>query len=1223
MIRNTVVNTISYFYPLGNTPAISLTQDLPHGKYADILLLGCGDARNILLTCFADPQRRLDITCCDIEPAIIARNILLYTLSVDDVNNIKLDEIWNLYYHWKLDEKSLCLLEDQVEKLLCLSATVSKWRLSIYGKTFRFCDEGTLIKVRKFWSDCSSRELSKNQKSRRNIVWQTRIEKVKKTRQDKSSGGITLGGFRSGAPTGLSALKDFQAVAERWWREGVTSSGKKPILKSKIFNPAFFSTVNENLTLHYGTDPLVGFPLATAYVPLSKNSNLFVKRNGTSTAEYLTACAQQQFREWVGAFKRSVAKGLILRFCVADALALSLTLKNAVLQKNGRLTANLFCNNWSAEPLMLDRDEYAIEKQFAAPRSFDIVDTSNLVDHLGPLNIIPLCATLLKYESSSTAYTEVLVQQDSTERERLTELLGMEFRTLALLLGLSLCEAWTNATNSPEDDSVLRLLYEESDARRFGGSTQIRSRLRWKRAYLSNKNNLPLIVHLEALQTARLLVTLYNHMFRHQNIFSLTRLDLEKLQKRSNPYYNGASFVLLLKTIQRTIITDWSKCLDHMHRQIYSGFSHSPIGANYAQELSIYMRMLGVDDQITPINRKDIENAKLAPFFETWSEIPAYVCLTIHVPRENLRPFTSKPGTEIGTPALRCDVESGDTLAFNRWSNSFIQVQVAFGNSRLTRSNGIPSLQIDGDEKGWLGQSDMFASTFVPTWMILQPHETVPVMKCGLLSTPQSTLVFIGALGMTLDIFSAKLTSEEVTISKYMPAMSHFPVLTAEKHLPRPQLPLTITVTFSQLSMTFTGLIVRINYNTEVEKCALRNQSAPVKVHFLDIFRASVKIGDHFDTLAEFPFPVDRFRHKIRIARKSSYVEIEAPLWDSLTESRSSFLFPVILPSLSYNKHFTPVTWTATKINLDALPIIDLAPTTRLEWLRTHASMMFSTRERRIREARIASHTPRTIESNVRIEVKEGLLSMLMSYIGLTDKTAKAFGLSTELGGINVVLLPSCCRLDLVNRTVVLDVAALPLTNSMMTNNRVSLFCRDLTSQGILQIKVTDEELRSWKLMLPALTERCRVWEHTSNCEYASMGEIPLSKGLEEGYSPLCSCGIGKFPEHYLKDLQINNIDYLLKHYATRVAISPFFAVPYVEDCFAIESTPTDLSESKNPASTIKTGCGNCGSMKKKETGADGETLLVCSRCRETKYCSLDCQRADWRNHKKVCVRPS
>ncbi len=45
---------VSYFYPIGNTPAVHLTRNLPPKQPADILLLGCGDVRNILFTIYAD-----------------------------------------------------------------------------------------------------------------------------------------------------------------------------------------------------------------------------------------------------------------------------------------------------------------------------------------------------------------------------------------------------------------------------------------------------------------------------------------------------------------------------------------------------------------------------------------------------------------------------------------------------------------------------------------------------------------------------------------------------------------------------------------------------------------------------------------------------------------------------------------------------------------------------------------------------------------------------------------------------------------------------------------------------------------------------------------------------------------------------------------------------------------------------------------------------------------
>jgi len=45
---------IRFFYAIGNSPAVSLTDHLPRGQKADLLLLGCGDVRNILFTVFSE-----------------------------------------------------------------------------------------------------------------------------------------------------------------------------------------------------------------------------------------------------------------------------------------------------------------------------------------------------------------------------------------------------------------------------------------------------------------------------------------------------------------------------------------------------------------------------------------------------------------------------------------------------------------------------------------------------------------------------------------------------------------------------------------------------------------------------------------------------------------------------------------------------------------------------------------------------------------------------------------------------------------------------------------------------------------------------------------------------------------------------------------------------------------------------------------------------------------
>lgn len=43
-----------FFYPVGNTAATCFTQDLPVEQRADVLLLGCGDPRNVLYTIYED-----------------------------------------------------------------------------------------------------------------------------------------------------------------------------------------------------------------------------------------------------------------------------------------------------------------------------------------------------------------------------------------------------------------------------------------------------------------------------------------------------------------------------------------------------------------------------------------------------------------------------------------------------------------------------------------------------------------------------------------------------------------------------------------------------------------------------------------------------------------------------------------------------------------------------------------------------------------------------------------------------------------------------------------------------------------------------------------------------------------------------------------------------------------------------------------------------------------
>lgn len=83
MLTPAVLSRATFFYALGNTPASNIARGIPHGVDANILLLGCGDVRNILFTIYegqASPKK-LDFTCCDVETSIIGQCCLLGLLA--------------------------------------------------------------------------------------------------------------------------------------------------------------------------------------------------------------------------------------------------------------------------------------------------------------------------------------------------------------------------------------------------------------------------------------------------------------------------------------------------------------------------------------------------------------------------------------------------------------------------------------------------------------------------------------------------------------------------------------------------------------------------------------------------------------------------------------------------------------------------------------------------------------------------------------------------------------------------------------------------------------------------------------------------------------------------------------------------------------------------------------------------------------------------------------
>jgi len=245
---------------------------------------------------------------------------------------------------------------------------------------------------------------------------------------------------------------------------------------------------------------------------------------------------------------------------------------------------------------------------------------------------------------------------------------------------------------------------------------------------------------------------------------------------------------------------------------------------------------------------------------------------------------------------------------------------------------------------------------------------------------------------------------------------------------------------------------------------------------------------------------------------------------------------------------------------------------------------MMSSRERALRKKH---------ETDSLMFVKDTLHTLLVRSSGIQGgSTRRLFALrdkpTTEC---DTLFFISDLRFDLPSHTMVCDGYVLPLTPELK-DTVLSSFNKLVQSGDIVNVSVFEGEMQAWKQILPAFVERCRSsWQHGANCEYKSRGRIPLTETMHE--DPLCGCGRGKDVEGMTRVALWRPF----APYVTRVALSPLFAVSYLERVV------------RNPAAYRCFVCRKPGQPM----------LMTCGGCKKVRYCSKACQGKNWKSHKAKC----
>ncbi|KAI2471065.1 hypothetical protein F4781DRAFT_141606 [Annulohypoxylon bovei var. microspora] len=1183
MFIPSAMSYVTHFYPLGNTPAVSLTRGFPQGIDADILLLGCGDVRNILFTVYTEqgfPPRKLDITCCDVDTAIIARNVLLFTLLLDGTSA---DIAWDIYFHFRINEKSKAIIKDQAQKIVSLSNSIDEWSTGRYGSVLRFCDATSLQQARQVWIEYASP--SKTESSfDEDLERARRLIKMVTGAPDGQPHTIFTG-LRSAAPLSLQSAMEIPKVREYFWKHGTLAE------KDTIPNPMFSATLSTNTLLHYGTDPILGFHLAAAMADLAPESPLLPEKDDNAMLNIIRT-AKTQFRAWVAAFQNTPETRLNLRFTISDALSFCHALQ--VVSTSDNMPTNLFRRQFDVTAVEFDPTVYT--KANSAPKRFDVIDTSNLADHLGTLNLLVATAPLLKITASSTLWIETLLKTEKTRKRQFDTLLRGHAPTVSLLLGLTPVDFWTNATSVSCVDELMMNRIANSDQKQ-----QSHSRSAWKLdRYFSQHPGGYGTLNVEPHALATTIFQLYTKMFESEDP---TKYSVKKgLQGDAYSHFHRGSFAALIKQVQSNTSTNWPSFWEELLRMIDQDDQNKVALRNlYRQELSAQLHLQGLHTE--EWLRLGTSSWPNLGGFNAWKDIPEVVCITVVVPRKHIGHLYSSDMSKINAPTLEGFMKSSNQFG---WHNLFANVHLTFGRVEASgdREADNFSIVVLQDPLGWQGNSSLVASFYVPSAALqVEPRDA----KVGL--SVQNTVLALGTFKHLLPSMVIHMTVindiSNVFITKYEPGMSGYPFANRQEgsvagnSITQADALATTQITANLENGEIRTICGRIDFSSSKRGKKLLTERVPIELQQSSPFSIDIVFGNKALVCpVSFPAPILQETAKMRIARKSGYVEVIAYLADPLTPGPlSSFIYPVTLgkgsiPILQYGH-----------INLDSLPIIDVDPSHKKKnaWLTTLTSYQFSARERKLRDS--------TEPPSLRMNFKETIFSIFMLSSGLQGGNTGLFAFHHHETGNQLVIFVRSIRLNGAEGSVVADAAVIPLTVKMIESGEVTSFLHILRELQICSLTVNDDELVLWKQILPALAERCRTWSHGPKCEYKRpKATIPLSTKMGEQY--MCSCGKGKLPPGFIN---LPDWDKIAAPHAVRIAISPMFSVPFVEDV-----VEWDLLKAQGGLHNLSLAdrCRNCNATSNK----NGGDLLKCSRCKEAMYCSPECQKKDWKKHRIECM---
>ena len=685
-------------------------------------------------------------------------------------------------------------------------------------------------------------------------------------------------------------------------------------------------------------------------------------------------------------------------------------------------------------------------------------------------------------------------------------------------------------------------------------------------------------------------------------MISLTQRQIHTPLAGDLRFYSRLTLVTLLHLAKSRVLTEWAKCVDVLLQKIENDRSLI-LGSNNLQELYLHLYMSGLWEnpalEVNPrasairfgTSRPVTGETGLLQHYD----IPSVVYVVLVVPRSKLGVF-DEPLESTGTPGLHISVSQQ-----GMFENCFFGIDCCFGQLKAV-PNSVGVCDLEEDKEGWQGRGNLLAICPVPAFSLLAgPRKGIRVALV-VNSTPVYTARYLPKLGLKMEVYGCGLDDEKhLRILREAPGPCESPHDVVSKIYAQPEDPIPTTFLRLDHQGTVRSISIRMLFSKGAGECNSLKNKATVEISQLSSCTLALRIGDCSHHLA-YPYPIDGSRHKVKIAREMSWVEVEAPICPTLIRGNLGFnQWPVVF----HASH--PVSWSLGRTNINQQPVIPAAG--KLDWLRSHLGAVMSVSERHSVEAQHQSSEKVSGLTNI----KESISLISLSFVGhnpdASRKKFNGFILTTE-NSCDTLVFAKSMRHDCNTGSILLDRFVVPLHDRKTTEFRDAIaFARE----KLLVLKISDGGSVLWRQLLPALVERCKdSWEHKDVCKYILSNTVPLSTA--SGRNPVCSCGEDKdaadFPIEFAS----------LKKLATRIALLPLFSVPYVESTVPrelpqamLQAVPWQLRGPDTANHARKDTCSHCG--------IEREGLKRCLRCEKAMYCNHACQKAAWKAHKKECGR--